>query len=157
MGIASKYFNVVGIFSRRPGEHQHSTLLCKDKVYLLRKDMYYQIIVSGDGIFFENDDRTEPVIGFLANRVVQASSEELAIATSKRDILVQWNQLFNADRKLGLPRLRIEKITPVNQWLKPKSKQDYFWFTSESHKNSYMNQLCKTPQRWFWRLGSVSH
>jgi hypothetical protein len=119
--------------------------------------MYYQIIVSGDGIFFENDDKTEPVIGFLANRIVEASSEELAIATSKRDILVQWNQQFNADRKLGLPRLRIEKITPVNQWLKPKSKQDYFWFTSESHKNSYMNQLCKTPPRWFWRLGSVSH
>lgn len=118
--------------------------------------MYYQVIVSGDGIFFENDERSEPVIGFIAHRVVQAPSEELAVATSKRDILVQWNQQFNADRKLGIPRLRIEKITPVKKWLKPKASQDYFWFTNESHKSGHMDAIARTPVRWFWRVSSLS-
>lgn len=145
------------VFHRPGGEILPDRLLCINTVkQLVSRTMYYQIIVSGDGIFFEQDEKVEPVIGFLANRIVQASSEELAIATSKRDILVQWNQLFNTDRKLGMPRLRIEKITPVKQWLKPRSKQDYFWFTSETHKSHFMDELTRTPPRWFRRTVSVA-
>jgi len=113
--------------------------------------MYYQVIISGTGIFFENDQRAEPVIGFLATRIIDSSSEELAIATVKRDILVQWNQIFNTDRKLGLPRLGVERVSTIKQWIKPKISQDYYWFTSESHKLSYLNELEKPPARWFWR------
>src|SRR5690606_39170278 len=102
--------------------------------------MYYKVVISGGGIFFENYDHPEPVIGFIACRIIQADYEELAIATAKRDILVNWNQSFNADRKLGMPRLAVEHLTQVKQWMKPKIKHDYYWFTSEGHKQEQLEK-----------------
>ncbi len=114
--------------------------------------MYYKVVVSGDEIFFENANGVEPVVGFIACRLIQAESEELAVAQVKRDILVHWNHSFNADRKLGMPRLVIEYINQIGGWFKPRIQQDFFWFTSEDHKRQQLDELTQAPRQWrFWR------
>src|SRR5690606_37357347 len=95
----------------------------------------YKVVLSGENIFFENySDTPEPVIGFISCKFINADSEELAVATAKRDLLVHWNQSFNLDRKLGMPKLAVEHIVEVRGWFKPTSIHDYYWFTDNHHK-----------------------
>lgn len=117
---------------------------------------YYKVVLSGENIFFENasridSDAPEPVIGFIACKLIQTESEELAIATAKRDLLVQWNQSFNLDRKLGMPKLGLEHIAEVRGWFKPKSTNDYYWFTDNDHKKSQLEKFTQPPRHWIWR------
>lgn len=113
--------------------------------------MYYNVVISGENIFFENYDNPEPIIGFIACRLVQAPDEELAVAMAKRDILVHWNQSFNADRKLGLPTLQLESIAAFKGWIKPKTKHDYYWFCDLEHKQDQLDKFTKPPKKWFWK------
>ena len=85
--------------------------------------MYFQVVISGSNIFFENYGDSEPIVGFVAFRLEKAQTEELAIAMAKRDILVDWTHSFNADRRLGLPVLQLEQITPFKGWIKPKTQR----------------------------------
>lgn len=112
--------------------------------------MFYKVVVVGADIFFENYGNPEPVIGFVASRLIEAHSEELAIATIKRDILMHWNHSFNADRKLGIPKLKIEFVTPFTGWLKPKNKQDYYWFTSIEGKQELLDKFTRSVSPWLW-------
>jgi len=117
---------------------------------------YYKVVLSGENIFFENasridSDAPEPVIGFITCKLIQTENEELAIATAKRDLLVQWNQSFNLDRKLGMPKLGVEHIAEVRGWFKPKSTNDYYWFTDSDHKQSQLEKFTQAPRHWFWR------
>lgn len=117
---------------------------------------YYKVVLSGENIFFENasridKDAPEPVIGFIACKLIKAESSALAIATAKRDLLVQWNQSFNLDRKLGMPKLTIEHIEEVRSWFKPKSTNDYYWFTNSDHKQTQLEKFTQPPRQWFWR------
>ena len=113
--------------------------------------MYYKVIMSGEIIFFENYDITEPVIGFIACRLVKAQSQELAIATAKRDILVHWNQSFNADRRHGMPGLQLEHVAPFTGWKKPKTKHDYYWFSDAEYKQQQIDKFTQPPKKWFWQ------
>ncbi len=113
---------------------------------------YYKVVLSGENIFFENySDAPEPVIGFVTCKLIQADTEELAIALAKRDLLVHWNHSFNSDRKLGMPKLAIEFIEPVKGWFKPKTTNDYYWFTNAAHKQEQFEKFTRAPSRWFWR------
>ena len=113
--------------------------------------IYYTVVISGSNIFFENYNNPDPVVGFIACRLVKAQTETLAVAMAKRDILVDWNHSFNADRKLGMPKLQLEHIMPFNGWIKPKTKHDYYWFTDEEHKQAQIQTLIAPPKKWFWR------
>lgn len=113
--------------------------------------MHYNVVISGENIFFENYGNPEPVVGFIAHRLVESQTEELAIATAKRDILVHWNQSFNADRRLGMPTLRLELVTPFKGWFKPKPQHDYYWFTDSEHKLHQLQQLTTPRKKWFWQ------
>ena len=115
------------------------------------KNMRYQVVISGAGIFFENYGSDVPVIGFIARRLIEAEGEDLAVATAKRDILVHWNQSFNADRKLGMPKLTVEFIEPFKGWLKPKNKQDYYWYCDDAHKQSQLEKLTKPRSFRLWK------
>jgi hypothetical protein len=121
-----------------------------EKFPCLSEHMYYKVVISGADIFFENYGNTVPVIGFITCRVIAASSEELAVATVKRDILVHWNHSFNADRKMGMPKLVIEYIAPFNGWLKPKITNDYYWFTSLEHKQQQLDKFTLPRKSWLW-------
>ena len=112
---------------------------------------YYTVVISGSDIFFENYTSTAPVVGFIACRLIQAQTEELAVAMAKRDILVDWNRSFNADRKLGLPILHLEHIAPFKGWIKPKIHHDYYWFTDEEHKQAQVAEFVVAPKKWFWQ------
>lgn len=112
--------------------------------------MYYNVVISGDNIFFENYNTTQPIIGFIARRLIQAQTEELAIATAKRDILVHWNQSFNADRKLGMPSLHIEHISVFKGWIKPKAKDDYNWFANAEARKELLDKFTQPAKKWFW-------
>ena len=112
--------------------------------------MYYNVIISGDNIFFENFTDSDPVIGFIARRLIQASCEELAIATAKRNILVHWNNSFNADRKLGVPSLHVEHISVFQGWIKPKTTHDYYWFADTNSRKEQLDKFTKPPKKWFW-------
>lgn len=113
---------------------------------------YYKVVLSGENIFFENSgDAPEPVIGFITSKLIQTESEELAIAIAKRDLLVHWNHSFNSDRKMGMPKLAVEYIGEVRGWFKPKSTNDYYWFTDVEHKQEQLEKLTQAPRQWFWR------
>ncbi|RYY77335.1 MAG: hypothetical protein EOO52_02425 [Gammaproteobacteria bacterium] len=112
---------------------------------------YYTVVISGSDIFFENYSSIAPVVGFIACRLIKAQTDELAIATAKRDILVDWNRSFNADRKLGLPALHLEHIAPFKGWIKPKVHHDYYWFTDEAHKQRQIAAFIAAPKKWFWQ------
>jgi hypothetical protein len=117
---------------------------------------YYKVVLSGENIFFENasrmdSDAPEPVIGFIACKLIQTDSEELAVAIAKRDLLVQWNQSFNLDRKLGMPKVTVEHVAEVRGWFKPKSTNDYYWFTDSEHKQMQLEKFTQPPRQWFWR------
>lgn len=112
---------------------------------------HYRIVISGEGFFFDNYGSPEPVIGFIACRIVKAESESLAIALAKRDILMHWNQSFNADRKLGLPKLHIEAVTQGKR-SGPKPKQDYLFFTSDEQRQAHLAHYCQKRPWWaLWR------
>jgi len=112
--------------------------------------MHYKIVMTGNDIFVENYGGDEPIIGFVACRIVKAESEALAIATAKRNILVTWNQSFNADRKVGLPRLEVEKVTSVSPWLAREPKHDYLFYASAEIRQAHLDKLIN-PRRWFRR------
>lgn len=117
---------------------------------------YYKVVISGsphitNESFFENYSSNAHVVGFIACRLIQAQTEELAVATAKRDILVDWNRSFNADRKLGLPVLHVEYIALFKGWIKPKIQHDYYWFTDEEHKQGQIAQFVDVPKKWFWQ------
>ncbi len=111
---------------------------------------YYTVVISGENIFFENYDSTEPIIGFVACRLVKARSDELAVAIGKRDILVHWNRSFNADRRLGMPTLKIEHVAPFKGWIKPKTKHDYYWFGNSELKKQHVDKFTTTTKKRFW-------
>lgn len=119
--------------------------------------MYYKVVFAGENIFFENDStlldltpmNAQPVIGFISCHYIHAETQDLAIATAKRDLLVNWNHSFNADRKLGMPKLTLQHIVAVNRWFKPKPTDDYHWFTSAAHKQEQLDKLMKKTSGWF--------
>lgn len=114
--------------------------------------MYYKVVLSGENIFFENYSAgPEPVIGFITCKLIKAETEELAVALAKRDLLVHWNHSFNADRKLGMPKLHLEHIAEIKGWFKPKSSNDYYWFTDLEHKDEQLAKFMQAPSKWFWR------
>jgi hypothetical protein len=117
---------------------------------------YYKVVLSGANIFFENasridSDTAEPVIGFISCKPIDAPTPELALAVAKRDLLVNWNQSFNSDRKMGMPKLALEYMSEISGWFKPKSTQDYFWFTSEEHKQALLAQFTQPLRQRLWR------
>lgn len=117
---------------------------------------YYKVVLSGENIFFENACRIdcnapEPVIGFIACKLIQTDNRDLAIAIAKRDLLVQWNQSFNLDRKLGMPKLAVEFIAEMRGWFKPKTTNDYYWFTDLEHKQLQLDIFTQPPRQWFRR------
>jgi hypothetical protein len=114
----------------------------------------YKIVISGNEILFDNYGSPEPVIGFIACREVEAESEEMAIATVKRNILVQWNQSFNADRKIGLPKLIIEQITPIRKLFRRRARHDYYFFVSEETKKQHLEKFTKVKS--WWRFGKAT-
>ncbi|MGD8174535.1 hypothetical protein [Marinimicrobium sp. ARAG 43.8] len=112
---------------------------------------HFKIVMTGSSILVDHYGSTEPIVGFVACRLLKAESEELAIATAKRDILVQWNQSFNADRKAGLPKLSIEKISTIRPWLTRKPKHDFYFYVSDEQRFEHLQKLTRTKHRWFGR------
>lgn len=118
--------------------------------------MYYKVVLSGNNIYFENtsvfsDSSTpDPIIGFISCQLIETTSEDLAIAKAKRDLLVNWNQSFNADRKMGMPKLHLEHIGTVSRWSKPKIKHDYYWFANDAHKQEHIEKFTREKKRWYW-------
>src|SRR5690554_2514223 len=110
--------------------------------------IHYKIILTGSDIFVDSYGSADTITGFVACRIIKAETEDLAIAMAKRNILVNWNQSFNADRKVGLPTLEVQKITPVNGWFAREPKNDYFFFIDSETRDKHLEQLL-SPRRWF--------
>jgi hypothetical protein len=116
--------------------------------------IHYKVVISGENIFFENDvATTEPIIGFISYQFIKAETAELAIAKAKRDLLVNWNQSFNADRKLGMPKLSVEHIALYKSWFKPHSPHDYHWFTNGEQKQQLLDKFVAPKRQWCRLLG----
>lgn len=117
--------------------------------------MQYLVILSGANVFFETSVGDAPmgdlVIGFIACHLVTAPTDELAVAHAKRNLLVNWNQNFNANRKFGMPSLTIEKMMRLDRSPIPKITQDYFWFRTPEEKDELLEKLSQQPKPWFWQ------
>lgn len=113
--------------------------------------MHYKIVMTGSDILVDHYGSPDPVMGFVTCRIIKADSEPMAIATVKRDVLVHWNQSFNADRKAGLPKLTVEQITPVTPLLARKPKHDYYFYSCEEARQKHLEHFTKGKRRWFGR------
>lgn len=105
----------------------------------------YDVILTGDNIFFEND-RERPITGFVTCRRIEAGTEEEAQRTARHRLLIQWNQTLNADRKLGVPRLSVEHTQPVGllrRWLQPAPSGDYYFYDSAEVRQQHLAALLK--------------
>lgn len=111
--------------------------------------MHYKIVLTGDSIIVDHYGTEPPAMGFVACRIVKAESEEMAVAVAKRDVLVQWNQSFNADRKAGLPQLTVDKVSTVRPWLTRKPKHDYYFYDSEEKHREHLHHFTRSRRRWF--------
>src|SRR5690606_23011592 len=109
----------------------------------MTKHYLYNVIMTGTGIFFENDTG-RAITGFVTCRRVEADSEESAGRVARHTLLIHWNQSFNAERKMGIPRLKIEKITRVRRWLAGKLNSDYYFFDSEALHQAHLQSFEKT-------------
>lgn len=109
---------------------------------------YYKLLLTGRDILIDHYGSPEPSMGFVACRILQADSEEMAIAQTKRNILVQWNQSFNADRKAGLPKLSLEHIGRVNRWWTRRPKHDYYFYVTEEQRQEHLELFLDPKRRW---------
>ncbi len=100
--------------------------------------------------FFFEDLNATAMVGFISQRLIKAENEDYAIATAKRDILVDWNRSFNLNRRLGLPILHLEHAEIFKGWLKPKAKHDYYWYTDNEQKKRHIDNLISPPRKWYW-------
>ncbi len=106
---------------------------------------FYDVILTGDKIFFENDQE-RPINGFVTCRRVEATSEEEAQRIAKHRLLIHWNQTLNADRKLGVPRLSVAHTLPVSllrRWLRPAPSGDYYFYDSPEVQQQHLAALLK--------------
>lgn len=106
---------------------------------------YYDVIVAGDQIFFENESE-HPITGFVTCRRVQADSAQTAERTAKHTLLINWNQTLNADRKLGVPRLTVEdtrRVGLLRRWLRPAPSGDYYFYDSPEVRQQHLAALLK--------------
>jgi hypothetical protein len=110
---------------------------------------HYKIVLIGENIFFENTDTTEPIIGFISCKYLQAESLDLAIATAKRDLLMHWNHSFNADRKLGMPKLSLAHGAPIKRLIMPKAGNDYHWFSNDETKQTLLDDCINSKRKWY--------
>lgn len=111
--------------------------------------MHYKIVLAGSDILVDHYGSPEPVMGFVTCRLVKADSEKLAIATVKRDVLMQWNQSFNADRRAGLPKLSVELVTTVHPWMIRKPKHDFYFYVSAEQREAHLQHFTQPKRRWF--------
>lgn len=103
----------------------------------------FDIILTGDNIFFENVEH-RPINGFVTCRRVEAEDEETAQRTARHRVLIHWNQTLNADRKLGVPRLTVEQVLPVGRlrrWFRPAPTLDYFFYDNPELHQQHLAAL----------------
>jgi len=118
--------------------------------------IYYKLLLTGRGILIDHYGSSEPLMGFVACRILPAESEAMAIAQAKRDILVHWNQSFNADRKAGLPKLSLDHIVRVNRWLTRRPKHDYYFYVTEEQRQEHLAHFIRPKRRWLGLGGRKS-
>jgi len=110
----------------------------------------YRVVVSGTGIFVESGDQGDSFSAFVACRFVQAETEELAIATAKRDLLMEWNRCYNRSRTAGLPRLTVELVARVHSPFKSSRKSDgYRFFALADELEEILSIIIKQSSGWF--------
>ncbi|WP_020209285.1 hypothetical protein [Gilvimarinus chinensis] len=109
---------------------------------------YYDVVLCGTGIFFDNYAET-PIIGFLTARRVEATDEAEAVKLAQHHVLVHWNHHYNAQHKLGVPTLKVTKVTPVRKWLNRTLNEDYFFFDSEAVKTEHLALIHHSARPWY--------
>jgi len=113
--------------------------------------MHYKIVLTGSDILVDHYGSPEPVMGFIACRILKAESEEMAVALAKRNVLIQWNQSFNADRKAGLPKLSLETVTPIKPLFIRKPRHDYYFYDCEEKRQEHLAYFTQGKKGWFRR------
>lgn len=114
----------------------------------------YDIILCGEDIFFENHE-THAITGFLTCRRVAAESADEAIIQAKHQVLIHWNQSYNADRRLGVPALSVARVSEVKRWINRQPDQDYYFFDSPDNKAAHQSNLEDSSRPWY-RLSTRS-
>ncbi|MDO3388803.1 hypothetical protein QWI17_23350 [Gilvimarinus sp. SDUM040013] len=108
----------------------------------------FDVIVCGTDIFIEN--HTESVItGFLTCRRIDAQDAEQAAVHACHQILIHWNQSYNSDRKLGVPKLHVELIQNARRWINRAPTQEYYFYDSAERKREHFQQLCRSTRPWY--------
>ena len=71
----------------------------------------FAVTLEGRGIRLPINGEANPIIGFLATRVVRAKSSDKAIETAKVLVLEEWKAGEHADANTGsIPELSVDAI-----------------------------------------------
>ncbi|MCP8898214.1 hypothetical protein [Gilvimarinus xylanilyticus] len=108
----------------------------------------FDVVLCGTGIYFDNFTET-PIIGFLTARRVAAADTTQAIKLAQHQVLVHWNQSYNAEHKLGVPRLEAVTTTAIRKWLRRALDEDYFFYDSEAVKARHLAHIHHTARPWY--------
>ncbi|MDO3382107.1 hypothetical protein [Gilvimarinus algae] len=114
---------------------------------------YFDIVLCGTGIYFDNLGE-QPVIGFLTARRVAALNPEDALRRARHQILVHWNQSYNAERKLGVPKLECVSANEIKRWIHRHPNEDYFFFDTPERKQEHLAGIHDSARPWY-RLSRV--
>lgn len=109
----------------------------------------YHLIIVGQNVLLDRG-AGEPVLGFVAARIIRCKTEAEAINLAKINLLKEWKINFNRNNKAGTPSLSIEQITPIkNPFKKLKFANELWFFTDEDEKNTHLEKSRHALKRWF--------
>ncbi|WP_339897038.1 hypothetical protein [uncultured Gilvimarinus sp.] len=110
----------------------------------------FDVLLCGTQIYFDNGTE-QSIIGFLSARRVANDSLEDAVLRARHDVLIDWNHTYNADRKLGVPKLTTVQVQAANKWLHRNPTEDFYFFDSEQRKQEHLALILDSARPW-WRL-----
>lgn len=109
----------------------------------------FYIIFAGKDILLDRG-AGEPIIGFIAPRLVAADSELDATNRAKIKLLKQWKLDFNRDNKSGTPQLEPLTIIPIKNPFKRMAFDSELYLYRDSDEREMHIQNCRhAVKRWF--------
>jgi len=109
----------------------------------------YHIIYHATGILLDRGAE-QPVIGFIAPRIVRAINETEAFNLGKIQLFKSWKSDFNRDNKAGTPALNADQITRLKTpFKKLKLDQELLFFRDPQEAEVHLNNCKRALKHWF--------
>jgi hypothetical protein len=109
----------------------------------------YYIIYHASEILLDHSTE-QPIIGFIAPRILRAKSKEEAVNLGKLQLFKTWKSDFNRDNRAGTPALNANHISRIrNPFKNLKFDQELLFFRSQEQADEHLNNSKLALKHWF--------